>query len=114
MSWLRSVSVCVLALCMEHSAAAPAEAYVKITAPADGARLDGMGQTKLVYEANPGPRGHHVHVYVDGKEAGILRQLKGSYTLEALSPGPRTICIKVVNRSHVPIGVEQCIKVTVE
>ena len=114
MSWSRSVVLCVIALWMEHSAAAGAEAYVKITAPADGAKLDGMEPTTLVYEANPGPRGHHVHVFIDGKEVGILRQLKGSYTLEALSPGQRTICVKVVNHSHVPIGIEQCVKVTVE
>jgi len=97
--------------------AAPAasdKAYVKITSPRPGAKLDAMAQTKLVYEAVPGPRGDHVHVYVDNKEVGILHQLKGSYTLETLAPGTRNICVKVVNKAHVPIGVEQCVKVTVE
>lgn len=89
---------------------------MKIIAPADGARLERMKPTTLVYEVGRGPRsGHvHVHLYVDGKEVDILRQLKGSYILKALSPGERTVCVKVVNRAHVPIGVEQCIKVTVE
>jgi hypothetical protein len=31
-----------------------------------------------------------------------------------MAPGPHTLCIKVVNKAHVPIGVEQCVKVNVE
>ena len=91
-----------------------ADASVKITSPADGAKLDAMAQNKLVYEAIPGPKGDHMHLYVDGKEAAILRQLKGSYALETLAPGKHDICVKVVNKGHTPIGVEQCIKVTAE
>jgi len=41
---------------------------VTITSPAAGASLDAMDENKLVYEVDPGPRGDHVHVYVDGKE----------------------------------------------
>ena len=88
-------------------------ASVKITSPVDGAKLDAMIQNKVVYEVMPGPKGDHVHLYVDNKEAAILRQLKGSYALETLSPGKHDICVKVVNKGHTPIGVEQCIKVTV-
>jgi len=88
-------------------------ASVKITAPADGAKLDAMAQTKVVYEVITGPNGDHAHLYVDNKEAAILRQLKGSYSLETLAPGRHNICVKVVNKGHTPIGVEQCIKVTV-
>jgi hypothetical protein len=94
--------------------AAAEELGVRITAPVDGARLDGMDLTRLVYEVRPGPKGDHVHVYVGGKEIGILRQLKGSYTLEPLPAGAQDLCIKVVNKAHVPIGVEQCVKVVVE
>jgi hypothetical protein len=90
-----------------------AQPYVRITAPADGATIDAMEPAKLVYEVGPGAKGHHVHVFVDGREVGILRRLRGSYTLETLSPGARTVCIKVVSPSHVPIGVEQCIKLDV-
>ncbi|MDH5535561.1 MAG: hypothetical protein OEZ08_08335 [Betaproteobacteria bacterium] len=103
-----------LSLALTPAPGEAAEALVKITAPAEGAKLDSMALTKLVYEVRPGPKGDHVHVYVDGKEVGILRQLKGSYTLEALAPGSRSICVKVVNKAHVPIGVEQCVKVAVE
>lgn len=85
---------------------------VKITFPAEGGKLDAMAQNKVDYEVMPGPNGDHVHLYVDNKEAAILRQLKGSYTLASLSPGPHDICVKVVNKAHTPIGLEQCVKVS--
>ncbi len=90
------------------------EASVKITAPAAGSQLDAMAQNKVVYEVIPGPKGDHVHLYVDNKEAAILRQLKGSYTLETLAAGPHDICIKVVNKAHTPTGVQHCVKVQVD
>lgn len=96
-------------------AAKPAgKPFVKITSPADGAKLDAMAQNKISYEVSPGPRGDHVHAYVDGKEVAILRTLKGSYTMETLAPGKRVICVKVVNKGHTPIGVEKCVNVMVE
>ncbi|MEW6416396.1 MAG: hypothetical protein AB1482_14215 [Pseudomonadota bacterium] len=91
-----------------------AQGKVLITSPAAGATLDAMDENKLVYDVDPGPRGDHVHVYVDNKEVGILRRLKGSYTLETLSPGKRNLCVKVVNKAHVPIGIEQCVQVVVK
>jgi hypothetical protein len=91
------------------------EPYAKITSPADGAKLDAKALNKIEYEVDPGPRGDHVHLYVDDKEAAILRKLSGTHTLpETLPPGQHTICIKVVNKGHVPIGVEKCIKVSSE
>ncbi len=87
---------------------------VLITVPADNAILDAMDENRLVYEVDPGPRGDHVHVYIDGKEVGILRKLKGSYLLEAMPSGKRDLCVKVVNKAHVPVGIEQCVQVTVK
>lgn len=96
------------------TAFAAEQASVRITSPAEGARLDAMTQPKIEYDVKPGPKGDHTHLYVDGKEEAVLRKLKGSYTLNALSPGEHNLCIKVVNKGHTPIGVEQCIKVTVQ
>jgi len=96
------------------AASAAGAPYVRITEPADRARLDAMAQNRLVYKVEPGPRGDHVHVYVDDKEVGILRQLEGSYTLETLAPGRHTLCIKVVNKAHTPIGVQDCVTANVE
>ena len=95
-------------------AANAADPSVTIESPADGARIDAMAQTKLVYKVEPGPKGDHTHLYVDGKEAAILRSLAGSHTLATLAPGSHDICIKVVNKAHTPIGVEKCIEVTVQ
>lgn len=94
--------------------AAFAQGMVRITSPSNGATLDAMDENKLVYEVKPGPRGDHVHLYVDNKEVAILRKLKGSYPLETLSPGQRRLCVKVVNKAHVPIGIEQCIQFAVK
>jgi hypothetical protein len=87
---------------------------VLITSPAEGATLDALDENRLVYEVDPGPRGDHVHVYVDGKEVGILRKLKGSYLLETPAAGKHDICVKVVNKAHVPVGIERCIQVAVK
>lgn len=91
-----------------------AEASVTITSPANGAKLDRMALNKINYEIVSGPQGDHVHLYIDGKESAVLRQLKGSYPLDMPAAGNHEICIKVVNKGHTPIGVQQCIKVTVE
>lgn len=92
---------------------AQSKGKVVITSPANGATLDAMDENRLVYDVEPGPRGDHVHVYVDNKEVGILRQLKGSYLFESLASGKRDICVKVVNKAHVPVGTEKCVQVTV-
>ncbi len=87
------------------------EPSVKISAPADGAKVGTMA-IAVAYEVVPGPKGDHVHLYIDDNEAKVLRQLKGTYTIDSLKAGPHNVCIKVVDKSHTPIGVEKCIKVT--
>lgn len=91
-----------------------ADASVAISSPADGAKLSRTAQTNINYEVTPGPKGDHTHLYIDGSEEAVLRQLKGSHTLESMAPGSHEICIKVVNKGHAPIGVQQCVKVSVE
>lgn len=107
---LATLSALVLSLAAPVAASSGS---VLIHSPTPGQKLDIMEQNRLDYEVTPGPNGDHVHVYVDDKEVGILRQLKGSYTFESLPEGERTICIKVVNKAHVPIGVQECVKVTI-
>ena len=109
-----ALSIPFLIASLAAPSAFSAEASTKITSPADGAKLDAMAQNKMTYEVVPGPKGDHVHVYVDGKEQAVLRQLKGSYTFETMTGGAHDICIKIVNKGHTPIGVDKCIKVTVE
>lgn len=87
---------------------------VVISSPGQGAVLSASAENMIEYEIVPGPHGSHSHLYVDGKETAVLRQLKGSYRLPELSSGEHELCIKVVNRAHTPIGVEQCVNVTVQ
>ncbi len=96
------------------SQAIAADSTIEITSPPDGAKLDAMEQSKIDYSVTLGAGADHIHVYVDGKETALLRQMKGSYTMETLSVGKHDICIKLVNKNHTPIGVERCIKVEVE
>ncbi|MGI0028275.1 MAG: hypothetical protein ACREAQ_01005, partial [Nitrososphaera sp.] len=83
--------------------------------PSEGAALTAKGPNTLSYEAVTGAtKGNHVHDYVDGKEVATLHRLKGNYSLKELTPGTREICVKIANKAHVPIGVDHCIRVTVE
>lgn len=91
-----------------------ADASVAISSPADGAKLSRSAETKINYAVTPGPKGDHTHLYVNGKEVAVLRQLTGSYMLESLAMGKQEICIKIVSRGHTPIGVQKCIMVSVE
>ncbi len=87
------------------------DASVTISSPGDGAKV-GMSGIKVAYSVVTGPKGDHVHFYVDDKEVKVLRELKGTYTVDSLTAGAHTLCIKIVDKSHSPIGVEKCIKVT--
>lgn len=105
--------VCLAALIIASASTAIADSGVKITSPADGAKVKVSDPVNVIYEVSPAPGGEHAHIYLNGKEVGILRKLKSSYSLDPLPDGQHTICIKVVNRGHTPIGQEHCVKVTV-
>lgn len=96
------------------SALAADDPFVRITQPADGATLDSMAENKVFYDVRPGDRGDHVHLYVDDREIAVLRQMQGSYPLETLPPGAHDICIRIVNKAHVPTGVQDCVVARVE
>jgi hypothetical protein len=87
------------------------DASVTISSPANGAKV-GTSGINVAYDVVTGPKGDHVHFYVDDKEVKVLRQLKGTYTVDSLKAGEHTLCIKIVDKGHTPIGVEKCIKVT--
>lgn len=87
---------------------------VKLVSPIDGAMLDAPGPIQVVYEVVSGPKVDHVHLYVDGKETAVLREARGTHNLKPLSSGEHEVCIKAVTRAHVPTGLEQCNKITVQ
>lgn len=87
---------------------------VTILSPVEGARLSRTEQTMINYDVMPGSRGDHLHLYVDKKKTGALRQMKGSHPLELSAPGKHEICIELANKGHAEIGVSKCIIVSVE
>ncbi len=89
-----------------------ADANVKISSPTDGSKIKAGAPLNVVYEIIPNAGGDHSHIYVNGKEAGILRKLKSTFTLDPLPPGTHALCIKVVNKGHASIGQDTCLKVT--
>ena len=71
------------------------EGSVSISAPADGTKLQAAADNRVTYEIVPGPKGDHSHLYVDGKEIAVLRELKGSAPIKTLAAGPHEVCVKV-------------------
>ncbi|MEO6421965.1 MAG: hypothetical protein ABIR84_04590 [Candidatus Nitrotoga sp.] len=90
-----------------------ADASVTISSPPDGSKISRKSKIEVSYEVVPGPNGDHVHLYVDDKEAVVLRRLKGNHTVDSLDPGKHAICIKIVNKGHTPIGVQACTNVNI-
>jgi len=111
---IAAVPLLAVSLAVAVWPAAASDASVKITSPTDGARIDRVELIKLVFETDPGPNGDHVHIYADGKEVGIVRELEGSFTFGELRPGPHTLCVKLADKAYMPVGAEQCIKVRVQ
>ena len=101
--------ICTLGI---SSAVLAEDASVTISSPMDGAKVSAGAPTKVTYAVVTGPKGDHVHLYVDGAEVAILRELKSTTTVDKLTAGPHTLCIKIVDKGHTPIGVEKCVKVT--
>ena len=90
-----------------------ADASISISSPVDGAKISRTSKIEVSYEVVPGQNGDHVHLYVDDKEAVVLRKLKGNHTIESLEPGKHAICIKIVNKGHAPIGVQACTNISI-
>lgn len=88
------------------------QASVMISSPADGAVLAANQPVKVSYQANPGPKGDHVHLYLDGERTAVLRQLTGDYELGMLKPGKHKISVEIVTKDHHHIGVGK--EITVE
>ncbi len=85
------------------------EAKVKIVFPENGATV--AQNMKLEFEAQAGPEGNHLHLYVDGKRVDVIHQLMGS-TMVSLTPGKHHVCLEVNTKGHVAVSPQTCIDVT--
>ncbi len=113
-------NLCVFLVLAGFMGAAPpaqaedTKASVTIVSPKDGAELPSAKDIIISYEMTPGPKGDHVHFYVDGGNAGLMREKKGSFNMTKLKPGKHVLAVKLVNAGHAPIGVETSVTVTVK
>ncbi len=101
--------------CLLASATAFAdEAKGKLTflSPADGAVVGVNQKFSVSYEAELGPKGNHLHLYLDDHRLDVLRQTKGSYDVVIGAPGKHAICLEIETSWHFSTGVRQCIGVT--
>lgn len=105
------IALIMILLCSLPSSAE--DSFATILAPADDAKLEAKQNNKLDYEIKAAPKVDHVHLFVDGDEAGMAHKLKSSFKLGRLKPGDHKVCISPVNKNHTPIGAQACITVTV-
>jgi len=85
---------------------------VVISSPANGAMFNKTENVELMYEAQPGTDGDHLHLNLDGKRVDVIHALKGKASVGMLTPGNHHICLAVNTKGHMPTGVEACIDVT--
>ena len=73
------------------------------------------GAITLEYNFVKGPKGDHVHLWIDGKEKKPIKQPKG-YKLTGvnLSKGEHKVELRVNDASHTEIGVKDTYKLVVK
>ncbi len=91
-----------------------ADAAISISKPVGGIIFGPTSKIEISYEATPGPKGDHVHLYVDDQKPVVLHQLKGSHTIDTLAPGKHGICARIVDKNHAEIGTQDCVMFRVE
>lgn len=103
-----------LVLALATGQALAADGKITINSPANGAMVSTTAKLPVSYEAELGPKGDHLHIYVDDKRIDVLRQLKGSTELEVLKPGKHKICLTENTKWHMSTGLETCVEVTAQ
>jgi hypothetical protein len=91
------------------------EKSVTITSPINKSKISGTS-TKIVFDVvpvPPMPKAAHVHVFVDGERVAQLRTLKGSHEVDKLAVGRHWLCVRVVDKTETPVGLEKCVEVNV-
>lgn len=100
-----------LFLALAYGQALAADGKITIISPAKGALISADSKVPVSYEAMLGPKGDHLHLYLDDKRIDVLRQLKGSATLDAMAPGKHKICLTENTKWHMSTGLETCVEV---
>lgn len=100
------------AFLLASTAAFGADGKVTFLSPTNGAMVGANEKIMVSYEAELGPKGDHLHLYLDGKRVDVLRETKGTAEVGTLKPGKHHICISINTSWHMSTGVEECIDVT--
>lgn len=90
---------------------------ITILAPTKGAVLKSDVENKLEFNLKLGPKGNHVHIYIDDQSPIVDRDVgycPCSIALPKLSPGKHTIVVKEAAASHTLTGVQSSVTVTVK
>jgi len=111
---IKSSATLVYALALVSGVALASGEKVTINSPHDGAAFKSTDTVELMYEAQPGTDGDHLHLYLDEKRIDVIRPLKGTASVGMLMPGKHHICLTVNTKGHAPTGAEACIDVTAQ
>lgn len=111
MTVLRVITAVYLIFSFSNAFADPDVIFIT---PKDGAVIKQGESIPVQYSIKPWPRGDHSHIYIDHKESGILRHKKATFPINPLPVGEHSLCLKVVNKAHAPIGQETCISISVK
>lgn len=101
-----------LPLLLLASAAFADEGKVTILAPQDGAEVSIGKPVTVSFEAVWGPKGNHLHLYLDDHRVDVIRQPKGSEDIHIDKPGKHEICLEIETSWHFSTDVKQCVTVT--
>lgn len=93
-------------------AVAADEGKITILSPAEGTVIHAGDTVKVEYAADMGPKGDHLHLYLDERRIDVLRQPKGTGEVRVLMAGAHQICLTINTSWHFSTGVKQCVNIT--
>lgn len=108
---IRILSVAVPALLLASTALAD-EGKVTVLSPQNGAEVSVNKPVTVSFEAVWGPKGNHLHLYLDDHRVDVIRQAKGSEDIVIPMVGKHEICLEIETSWHFSTGVKQCVTVT--
>lgn len=88
------------------------EGKVTLLSPLEGAEVSIDKPITVSFEAVWGPKGNHLHLYLDDHRVDVIRQNKGSEDIRIAKPGKHEICLEIESSWHFSTGVKQCVTVT--
>ncbi len=109
----RILAAALLFLLSISPALAEEEGKITILSPKDGAEVSVDKPVMVSFEAVWGPKGNHLHLYLDDHRVDVIRQTKGSEDIHnMLMVGRHEICLEIETSWHISTGVRQCVTVT--